>query len=131
MRRPQLVVAAIILAGLAGTAIALASREGDAQFTARQQGLLPVSAAAVQRLLLTTRDPRPGFAGRARDASCLSADDLALGNPWTCLVRYPRLPRISYRMTVYADRSIQGSGLPEGATHGTVLSVRGCCVGLS
>jgi hypothetical protein len=129
MRRPALIVAALLVIGAAGTAIALGGREGNTQFTAQQQSLLPVSAAAVQRLLLTTSDPRPGFGGRARSVHCLSHNHLALGNPWTCLVRYPRLPRIRYITSVFADRSIHATGLPEGSTRGTELSVRGCCVG--
>jgi hypothetical protein len=129
MRRPALVVAILLAIGLAGTAIALSGREGNTQFTAQQQSLLPVSGPALQRLLLTTSDPRPGFGGRARSVHCVSASHLALGNPWSCLVRYPRLPRIRYVTTVFADRSIHATGLPEGSTHGTELSVRGCCVG--
>jgi hypothetical protein len=129
MRRPAWLVAVILAVGVAGAAVALRSHESNAQFAAQQQGLLPVSAAAVQRLLLTTSDPRPGSGGRARDAHCVSTTRLALGNPWNCVVRYPRLPRIRYRTTVYADRSIHGSGWPEGSSGGVVLSVRGCCAG--
>jgi hypothetical protein len=130
MRRPGLLVALILAVGLAGTVIALKSREGDTQLVSQQQGLLPVGATALERLILTTSDPRPGYGGRARDARCLSATATALGNPWICVVRYPRLPRVRYRVTVYADRSIYGSGRPEGAGPGTALTVRGCCVGV-
>jgi len=129
MRHPGLLVALILAVGLAGTAIALKSREGNTQLVSQQQGLLPVSAAALERLILTTSDPRPGYDGRARDARCVSATTTALGNPWTCVVLYPRRPRVSYRVTVYADRSIYGSGRPEGAGPGTALTVKGCCVG--
>jgi hypothetical protein len=128
MRRPAAIVALVLAIGVAGTAIALAGREGNTQFTAQQQSLLPVSAGALERLLLTTSDPRPGSGGRARGANCTSPTHIALGNPWTCVVRYPRLPRVRYSIIVYADRSIRGSGLPEGAVHGTELSIRGCCV---
>jgi hypothetical protein len=128
MRRSALIVAVVIAVGAAGTAIALSSREGNTQFTAQQQALLPVSSGAVQRLLLTTSDPRPGHGGRARSVHCTSTSHLTLGNPWTCMVRYPLLPRIRYITTVFADRSIRALGLPEGANGGTKLSVRGCCV---
>ncbi len=129
MRRSGLLVALLLAVGLAGTAVALRSREGDTLLLAQQQGLSPVSAAALRRLMLTTSDPRPGSGGRAHGARCVSESHTALGNPWTCTVRYPRLPRIRYQTTVYADRSIHGFGLPEGALRGTALSVRGCCVG--
>jgi hypothetical protein len=129
MRRPALLVGLILVSGLAGTVLALRSREGNSQFVAQQQGRLPVAPAAVDRLVLTTNDPRPGYGGRAVEARCVSARATALGNPWTCLVRYPRLPRVLYALSVYADGSIYGSGRPQGASAGSTLSVRGCCVG--
>lgn len=129
MRPTGLLVALLLAVGVAGTAVALRSREGDTLLLAQQQDLSPVSAAAVQRLMLTTSDPRPGSSGRAHGARCVPESHTALGNPWTCTVRYPRLPRIRYRTTVYADGAIHGLGLPEGVLRGTTLSVRGCCVG--
>ncbi len=122
-------MALVLVVGIAGTAIALKSREGDTQFVARQQDLVPVGPAALERLIVTTSDPRPGYAGRARGARCRSGSSSVLGDPWTCTVRYPRLPRVRYRVTVYADRSIYGSGQPEGRPLGEPLTVRGCCVG--
>lgn len=128
LRRPALLVALVLAVGLAGTAVALRSREGNAQLVSQQQGLLPVGAVALERLILTTSDPRPGYGGRARDARCTTATATALGNPWACVVRYPRLPRVRYRVTVHADRSIYGLGRPEGSGLGAGLTVRGCCV---
>ena len=107
-------MALVLAVGIAGTVIALKSREGDTQFVAQQQDLVPVGAAALERLIVTTSDPRPGYAGRARSARCSSQGSGALGNPWSCVVRYPRLPRVRYRVTVYASRSIFGAGEPEG-----------------
>jgi hypothetical protein len=131
MRRPGLLVALIVAVGLAGTAVALGSREGDPRFAAGQQGLMPVRAGALERLILTTSDPRPARGGHARKVSCVSGTASALGDPWTCVVRYPRLPRVRYRVTVYADRSIYGTGRAEGPAVGAGLTVRGCCVGPS
>jgi hypothetical protein len=129
MRWPGAFVALVLTVGIAGTAIALNGREGDAQFVARQQDLVPVGPAALERLIVTTSDPRPGYAGHARWAGCSSSDPGALGDPWSCLVRYPRLPRVRYDVTVHADRSIYGSGQPEGRPLGRPLTVSGCCVG--
>jgi hypothetical protein len=130
MRRPGALVALVLAIGLAGTVLALKGREGDPQFVARQQDLLGVTAAGLQRLILTTSDPRPGFGGRARAARCVATARGAPGALWTCVVSYPRPPRVRYRVTVYADRSIYGSGLPEGRVlKGTLITVRGCCVG--
>jgi hypothetical protein len=128
MRYAWLLVASVLALGLAGTAVALHSREANTQFVSQQQALAPVRAFQLERLVLTTSDPRPGYAGRARAAHCFSTTHNTLGNPWSCAVRYPRLPRVRYRMTVYADRSIFGSGQPEGRALRGVLTVRGCCV---
>ncbi len=128
MRRPWLLVALILGVGLAGTAVAVKGREGNIQLVSQQQGLLPVGAVALQRLILTTSDPRPGYGGRARDARCTTTTATALGNPWTCVVRYPRLPRVRYQVSVHADRSIYGLGRPEDSSSGVGLTLRGCCV---
>jgi len=131
MRFGGLLVALVLVVGLAGTAVALHSREENAQFVSQQQALAPVGVTQLERLILTTSDPRPGYArppARARGARCVSAGRGALGNPWSCVVRYPRLPRVRYRVIVHADRSISGSGQPEGRPLLGVLTVRGCCV---
>jgi hypothetical protein len=134
MRWSWVLVLLVLVTGLAGSVLALRSREDDAQFVAQQQALATVQPSQLAGLIMTTADPRPGFGGRARTASCRSAVSSALGNPWTCVVRYPRLPRVRYRVTVYADRSIRGFGRPEDRLHGGLpirndLTVRGCCVG--
>jgi hypothetical protein len=131
MRHPGLLVTLVLAVGVAGAVVALHSREDDAQFVSAQQALAPVGATQLERLILTTSDPRPGYGrppARARAARCLSATRTALGDPWSCVVRYPRLPRVRYRVTVHADRSIYGSGQPEGRPLGGALTVRGCCV---
>jgi hypothetical protein len=131
VRRPGVLVALILAVGTGGTVVALESREGNAQFVLQQQSLAPVGPAALQALLLTTRDSRPGYGGplaRALQAHCSSPSHGALGNPWTCVVRYPRPPNVRFRVTVHADRSISGSGQPEGHPLRPPLTVSGCCV---
>jgi hypothetical protein len=128
MRYGGLLIALVLAVGVAGTVVALHSREGNAQFVSQQQALAPVGATQLEALILTTSDPRPGYTGRARSARCLSGTRSTLGDPWSCVVSYPRAPRVRYRVTVFADRSISGSGEPEGHPLGGVLSVRGCCV---
>ncbi len=131
MRWTAAFVALVLAVGVAGTVIALAGRQPDSQFVAAQRDLSPVRAAALQELISTTSDPRPGFSGRARGASCVSSSASALGSPWTCIVRYPRAPAVRYTVTVLPDRSIRGSGQPLGRALGRPLSVSGCCVGAS
>jgi hypothetical protein len=130
MRFGWALIALVLAVGLAGAAVALRSREEDSQFVAHQQALVPVGATQLERLMLTTSDPRPGYAGRARGAHCRSGAHTALRNPWSCVVRYPRSPSVRYRVTVYGDRSIFGSGQPEGRPLRGVLTVKGCCVAL-
>jgi hypothetical protein len=134
LRRPWLLVAAILTVGLAGTVLALRNRESNTQLIAAQQGLLPVSPTALEQLILTTSDPRPGYGGRAVSARCTTATatatTTALGAAWVCAVRYPRPPRIDFRVRVRGDRSIYGLGRPAGvASYRTPLTVSGCCVG--
>jgi hypothetical protein len=128
MKRPWTLVALVLAVGLAGTLVALKGREGNPAFVSAQQSLTPVAPAALDRLLLTTSDPRPGFSGGARGVHCSSDLHTALGNPWTCVVGYARSPRVRYVVTVHSDRSIQGSGQPEGAPVRGALVVHGCCV---
>jgi hypothetical protein len=128
MRYGGLLVALVLAVGIAGTVVALHSREENAQFVAQQQALAPVAPTQLERLILTTSDPRPEYSGRARGVRCSSRTPSALGNPWSCVVRYPRLPRVRYRVTVYEDRSIYGSGQPEARPLRGLLTVRGCCV---
>jgi hypothetical protein len=132
MRFGWALVALILVVGLAGTAVAVHSREADSVFVAHQRSLAPVGATQLERLLLTTRDPRPGYdrpPARARAARCRSATPRsALGDPWTCVVRYRRPPGVRYRVIVYGDRSISGSGQPIGRPLRGTLTVKGCCV---
>jgi hypothetical protein len=111
------VVVAILLAvGVAGTAIALQSREGNTQFVAQQQGQPAVGATSVEQLLQTTSDPRPGRGGRVRLARCKALRAGVAADGWSCLVRYPRPPRMSYRVVVRGDRSIRGVGRSVGVS---------------
>ncbi|HEY5286933.1 MAG TPA: hypothetical protein VIJ50_07495 [Solirubrobacteraceae bacterium] len=118
----------ILIIGLGASVYALRAREGNPQFVSQQQGLEPVAPGALQRLILTTSDPRPGYAGRARGTRCSTMSHSALGNPWSCVVHYPHGPDVRYRVTVHGDRSIHGIGRSGIGASGGVLTVRGCCV---
>jgi len=123
-----MLVVLILAVGIAGAVVALKSHESNAEFVLQQQGLAPVGPEALDALLLTTRDSRPGYSGRARAARCTSPSHSALRNPWSCLVRYPRPPSVRYQVTVHADRSISGVGQPVGHSGPVPLLVSGCCV---
>lgn len=128
MRFAWLIVAGLLLVGLAGTVVAVHGREAPTQFVSAQRSLEPVAATRLASLVATTSDPRPGYSGRAKSAHCVAGGPGALGNPWTCVVRYPRLPRVRYRVLVRADLSIFGSGQPLGVTVRGTLTITGCCV---
>ncbi len=59
-------VALILAVGIAGTVVALKSHESNAEFVLQQQALAPVAPVALDTLLLTSKDSRPGYSGRAR-----------------------------------------------------------------
>jgi hypothetical protein len=129
LRWPGAPVALILIVGIAGSVVALSAREGDSEFAAAQRDLSPVEPGALERLVSTTSDPRPGYRGRALDARCRTHAARALGNPWTCVVRYPRAPLVRYEVTVHANRSISGVGQPADRPLRGALSISGCCVG--
>jgi len=128
MRWAWVLVAFVLLTGIAGTVVALRHREGNPQFTAEQRSPAPVSGAGIEAIILTTRDPRPGLSGRVRSANCHAGSGSPLGNPWSCVVRYPSPPLVRYRVLVHADGSISGSGQPEGSPVIGDLTLNGCCV---
>jgi len=129
MRFGGLLVGLVLAVAIAGAALALHAREGNPQFVSSQRALAPVAPAALDALVLTTSDPRPGYAGRARGAHCAPGSASVLGNPWSCMVRYPGPPDLRYRVIVYGDRSIFGLGQPvAGRRYEGQLIVRGCCV---
>jgi hypothetical protein len=133
MRFGGALVALILAVGLAGAVAALNGREVSPQFVSAQKDLTPVSAQTLERLILTTHDPRPGYdvppaPARARAARCVAGSAGALGNPWRCLVRYPHPPAVRYAVSVHADGSISGLGQPVGRPLHGVLRLSGCCV---
>jgi len=127
MRWAWVIVALVLVTGIAGTVVSLRDREGNSQFTAEQRSPERVSGAGIEAIILTTRDPRPGFSGKVRSADCRAGSDSPLGNPWNCVVRYPRPPLVSYRVSVHADGSIFGRGQPEGSPVSGDLTLNGCC----
>jgi hypothetical protein len=128
MRRPALITSLILLVGVFASIEAIKAHESNTAFVASQEKLLPVSASALETLVGASNDPRPSHRGRARSAHCSTRTKGALGNPWTCVVRYPRLPLVRYTVIVRADRSISGRGEPVGAPLRGALILKGCCV---
>jgi hypothetical protein len=128
MRRGALIPALILIVGVIASVEAIRAHESDTAFVASQEKLSPVSASSLEGLLRDTSDPRPAHHGRVRSARCSTSHPSALGNPWSCAVRYSSPPVIRYVVTVRADRSITGRGEPEGAPLEGALILKGCCV---
>ena len=128
MRWAWALAALVLVTGIAGAVVSLRDREGNSQFAAEQRSPAGVAGSGIEAIILTTHDPRPGLSGRVRSADCRAGSAAPLGNPWTCVVRYPSPPLVSYRVSVHADGSIFGSGQPEGSQVSGDLTLSGCCV---
>lgn len=86
MRWASACVALILAVGITASVIALGGREANSEFVAQQRALAPVSAAALQQLIATTSDPRPGYGGArwARAAARrMRARSAARGRAWS------------------------------------------------
>jgi hypothetical protein len=131
MRKPSMSPAMLalpaVLAGIAGTIVAVSNREPGEAFVLRQERLRPVEAAQLEAAVKRAPNALPGSGGaRGDSAKCTSRGKEAgstLRNPWTCVVRYPSGDRVRYRVTVASDRSFHG------ASRGNVLVIDGCCAG--
>ena len=109
--------------------MALHSREGNAQFVSEQQSSRRWARAQLERLILTTeRSHAPVTRAALRGARCISASAQRSGQSMELCGALSAAPDVRYRVTVYADRSIFGSGQPAGRPLRGVLTVRGCCV---
>lgn len=124
MRRPAVLVAPLLIAGLAGTVAVLKSHESNAAFVLQQQSLSSVPASALERFVASAPDPQPGTGRRkGLGAACTPGGSGELRNPWSCTVRYPRAHAITYRV------AITPQGRVTGVDRSGQLRVYGCCVG--
>ncbi|HEX8123195.1 MAG TPA: hypothetical protein VF549_18225 [Solirubrobacteraceae bacterium] len=119
---PAFLVLPAVLAGIAGTVVAVAGREPGDTFVLRQKRLQPVKAAELEAAVKQAPNALPGSGGgRGVSARCTSRGEGTLGNPWRCVVVYPSGDRIRYRVTVTPDRRFHGTA--------PALDIRGCCAG--
>lgn len=124
LRLSQLVVVgAVVLAGVGGTAVTLANRSADAQFLQDQRHPPRLQPGAVEQVVVSAPDPATGK-GRGVDANCTSRGSGTLGNPWTCVVRYPSGKRVRLRVQITSD------GFYEGRYAGGGGVATGCCLPL-
>jgi hypothetical protein len=120
--RELVVLAAVIGTGVAGTAVALGSRGADEQLLQDQRHPPELRPAEVERVVRTAPDPGTGK-GSGLAATCKRGGSGPLGNPWSCIVRYPDGKRVRIAVRVqqdgyYVGRYAQGGG------------ATGCCIDL-
>lgn len=117
-----MVLGAVIVTGLAGTAVAIRHRDADPQFLQDLRNPPPLTAAAVERVVRTAPDPQVGSGG-GESASCTRGSDTALGNPWSCIVTYKSGRRVRIRVRVLRDGTYTGRYEGGGGASG-------CCIDL-
>jgi hypothetical protein len=118
--RELVVLGAVLSAGLAGTAVALAGRGADEQFLQDQRHPPKLQAADVERVVKTAPDPAVGKGGGV-SATCTTKGSGRLKNPWTCVVRYPSGKRVRIAVRIKEDGYYAGRYAGGGA-------VTGCCI---
>lgn len=125
--RDLVILAAPLLAGLAGTAAALGERDADSAFLYRQENPLALRAVDVERVVRKAPDPLEGREGAPGvKASCRPRGSGDLRNPWTCEVTYrSRRPRPRLRVEVRDDGSYVGRYAGGGGVEGCCIAVPG------
>lgn len=122
-RRVLAFAAPLLIAGIAGTGVALHAREGDAAFLYAQAHPARVQPENLADLVAKAREPVPSGRGApATSARCSGRRADELGNPWVCVVRYGSGRTIRYRVRVAPDGRISGFSR---AGNGEIT---GCCV---
>ena len=125
--RDLVILAAPLLAGLAGTAAALGERDADSAFLYRQENPLALRAVDVERVVRKAPDPLEGREGTPGvKAGCRPRGGGDLRNPWTCEVTYrSRRPRPRLRVEVRDDGSYVGRYAGGGGVEGCCIAVPG------
>jgi hypothetical protein len=120
--RELVAVGSVLAAGLAGTLVALSSRDADAQFIQDQRHPPELRASDVERVVHTAPDPQTGR-GSGVSAECVRGSRKPLGNPWDCVVRFKSGKRVRIVVRVLEDGTY--SGRYEGGG-----GASGCCIDL-
>ena len=120
--RKLVLLAPLMVAGIAGTAVTLATRELDPAFDYRERHPLRITPDQVQRAVATAPEPVPGTKTAARKTRCKPGGGGDIRNPWTCTVTYRSGSRFTYSVQIEADGSYRGEN-----RIGNRI-VYGCCV---
>ena len=117
-------MAAVLTAGVVGALVSLGGRGADAQLLQDQRHPPDLRAAAVERVVRSAPDPQSGK-GSGNAATCARRGSGPLGNPWSCVVRFPSGKRARLRVVVQPDGSYEGRYI---GVRGAAAS--GCCIDL-
>src|SRR5438270_13407136 len=97
MRLTALLVIAVVVVGVAGAVVAVASRESDTAFLYAQEHPRTLEPQAMEAAVRKGPDPVPG-GGRAQStrAKCHPGGHGPERNPWTCTVGYASGNEVRY-----------------------------------
>lgn len=120
MRNGAILLTGLVVLGVCGSIAALAARESDDAFLARQQNGVTVHERTVAAAVEQPREPVPGGDGaRAVRAECLREGQRP--PRWFCLVEYASGNFVEYAVDV--DPTGRFSGVDETGR----LRISGCC----
>ena len=120
--RAYVTIGCVAAAGLAGSAVGLAHRGGDAVFLQEQRHPPRLQATDVSAVVVSAPDPRTGK-GRGVSADCSPGSSSLYGNPWSCKVTYRDGHRVRLRVRVHPDGTYSGRYAGGGGA-------TGCCIDL-
>ncbi len=109
VRWAAVIVGFVLVLGVAGGVVAVASRESDTAFLYAQEHPRILEPQAMEAAVRKGADPVPG-GGRASstDAKCKPGAQGPERNPWACTVRYASGNTLSYRIKVASNGDFHG-----------------------
>jgi hypothetical protein len=109
MRLAPLLLVPVLVVGLAGAVVAVASHESDTAFLYKQEHPTTLEPQQMENAVVKAPDPVPGAnRAAARDATCKPGSKPPNRNPWVCTVRYQSGNTIRYRIEVALDGNFHG-----------------------
>ncbi len=122
----SLVLCALVLAGIAGAAVAVFGRGGEESFRYEQSRALALTPATVLSAgrveAFVAKAPEPVAAVKRTPPTivrCSPGRGAVLRNPWSCEIRYRSGTHAHYRVVVRPDGVYRGVGAG---------IIEGCCI---
>jgi hypothetical protein len=137
---------ALLAVGVCSFVVVRGEQGDGAAFLARQRAVRPLTAAAVDRVVVAAPDPVTRARGLAARCAALGraapgggapshgAQSVgALMNPWRCLITYRSGRAIQYLVTVHPDGSYVGDHellAFRGRPYADTGTIEGCCIAI-